>query len=177
MFKRILIGFVGFTIIFYFLAGLAIAEDSRAFLQKAIKDIKPINSLSAVKYLETSFKENGFRCIVAIILSKKQKGKYWLNIYQLPSKGQSDWEHFTRVAIIRTAVLLKNVKWEGSDLFLAYSSRFKINDKSIGWAYISIDDCIEARTMLLSSGDKNKFKNYWKSKIKYLTEKDPKPDL
>lgn len=177
MIRGILVGCsVGLAIIFGASFDLA-AEDSHVFLQKAMRDKKPTKSLSAVKYLEASLKENGFKCIVAVVPSKQQKRKYWLSVHQLPSRSRPSWEDFTGEAIVRAAILVQKAKWEATELFLSYSPKVTMGEKKVGWAYISIDDCIEARAKLLSSGDRANFTSLWKSRIAFLTAMDPKPIL
>jgi hypothetical protein len=93
------------------------------------------------------------------------------------SEGGFDKNQFTEVAIIAAAILSESVAWDSSDLFLDYAAYFQIESRQIGWATISVADSVEAKRLLMSTNDVNKFTTYWKSRIRYISNTDPKPNL
>jgi len=84
---------------------------------------------------------------------------------------------FTEAAIIATATLAENVSWDPSDLFFDYSAIFEINNKSVGWAIISVEDCVAAKSLFVSANNMDTFSAFWKSKIQYISDMDPQPIL
>lgn len=153
------------------------AEHSSVFLSAAMREQIPNQHGSAVKYLERYLKESGHWCYVEILPSQKHKGKFviWINRYS--SAGEFDKDKFTEAAILATASLSENVKWIPSELFFDYSAFFEVDERNVGWAVISVEDCIEARNLLLSTNNVDKFSAYWKARIQYIADTDPEPIL
>ena len=154
-----------------------LAEHSSIFLRAAIREQIPNQHGSAAKYLERYLKESGHWCYAEILPSRKHKGKFviWINRYS--SAGEFDKDKFTEAAILATASLSEKVEWNSSELFFDYSAFFEMDDKNVGWAVISVEDCIEARNLLLSTNNVDKFAAYWKSRIQYIADTDPEPIL
>ena len=152
-------------------------EHSSVILSAAMREQIPHQHGTAAKYLERYLKESGHWCYVEILPSQKHKGKYviWINRYS--SAGEFDRDKFTEAAILATASLSEKVKWISSELFFDYAAFFEIDERSIGWAVISVEDCIEARNLLLSTNNGERFARYWKSKIQYIADTDPEPIL
>ena len=154
-----------------------LAEDSSIFLSAAKREQIPNQHGSAAKYLERYLKESGHWCYVEILPSQKHEGKFviWINRYS--SAGEFDKDKFTEAAILATASLSENVKWISSELFFDYSAFFEMDERNVGWAVISVEDCIEARNLLQATNNVDKFAAYWKSKIQYIADTDPEPTL
>ena len=152
-------------------------EHSSIFLRAAIREQIPNQHGSAAKYLERYLKESGHWCYVEILPSQKHKGKFvvWINRYS--SAGDFDKDKFTEAAILATASLSEKVKWNSSELFFDYSAFFEMDERNVGWAVISVEDCIEARNLFLSTNNADKFAAYWKSRIQYIADTDPEPIL
>ena len=153
------------------------SEPSSVLLAAAMREEIPNLHGLAAKYLEKYLKENGHGCYVEILPSRKHKGKFviWVNRYS--SEGEFDKDKFTEAAILATASLSEKVKWVSSELFFDYSAFFQMNERNVGWAVISVADCIEARNLLQSTNNADKFAAYWKSKIQYIADTDPEPIL
>lgn len=154
-----------------------IVEESRVFLRRAIKEKIPGIEGPAAKYIETSLRDEGHRCYVEIVPSRKYPGKYAIVINRYYSKGQFNSDSLTEAAIIAAAILCESVKWSCSELYFDYSAIFMMDDKIVGWAIMSIEDCIEARNLLMSTNSADRFVTYWKSKIHYISNTDPEPSL
>jgi len=156
---------------------MVLAQSSRSFLREAIKETKPSEAGPSAKYIQAILNQKGHKCYTAIIPSDKYKGKYYIYIQQTHSKGRFNRKNFTSSAIIGAAILSGSVKWKCSDLFLGYSDIFKIGNKNIGWAVISSKNCIEAQKILMTTNNVDKFISCWKSKIKYISDTEPEPNL
>lgn len=153
------------------------SADSHILLSKATKEEPPSYHGSAAKYIEKYLKDHGHSCYVEIIRSLKSPGKFAILINRYFSEGGFDKNQFTEVAIIAAAILSESVAWDSSDLFLDYAAYFQIESRQIGWATISVADSVEAKRLLMSTNDVNKFTTYWKSRIRYISNTDPKPNL
>ena len=154
-----------------------IAEDSEDFLRAAVRRQIPEYHGPAAKYLEAYLKDNGHGCYVEILPSLKYEGKYVILIYRYSSEGEFHKDRFTEAGILAAASLLEKVKWVSSELFFDYSAFFQMDDRNVGWAVISVEDCIEAKNLLLDTNNNDQFGAYWKSKIQYITDSDPEPIL
>jgi hypothetical protein len=86
-------------------------------------------------------------------------------------------DKFTGAAIIAVAILAQHVRWNPSDLFFDYSAIFEIKNKSVGRAIISVEDCLAASNLFMSTSNIDKFTSFWKSKIQYISDTDPEPIL
>ena len=154
-----------------------ISEDSHILLSKATKEERPSYNGSAAKYVEKYLKDHGHSCHVEIVRSLKNPGKFAILINRYFSEGGFDRNQFTEVAIMAAAILSGSVTWDSSDLFLDYAAYFEIDNRNIGWARISVADSVEAKKLLRSTNDVDKFTAYWKSKIRYISDTDPEPIL
>ena len=154
-----------------------ISEDSGILLSMATKDELPSYNGPAAKYIEKYLKDHGHSCHVEIVRSLKSPGKFAILINRYFSEGGFDRNQFTEVSILAAAILSENVTWDCADLFLDYAAYFEIDSKHIGWATISVADSVEARKMLMSTNDVDKFTTYWKSRIRYISDTDPEPIL
>lgn len=154
-----------------------ISEDSHILLSKATKEELPSYNGPAAKYIEKYLKDRGHSCYVEIIPSLKSRGKFAILINRYFSEDGFDRNQFTEVAIIGAATLSESVSWDCSDLFLDYAAYFEIDSRHIGWATISVADSVQAKRLLMSTNDVNKFTAYWKSRIRYISDTDPEPIL
>ena len=154
-----------------------ISEDSHILLSKATKEELPSYNGPAAKYIEKYLKDHGHSCYVEIIPSLKSRGKFAILINRYFSEDGFDRNQFTEVAIIGAATLSESVSWDCSDLFLDYAAYFEIDSRHIGWATISVADSVQAKRLLMSTNDVNKFTAYWKSRIRYISDTDPEPVL
>lgn len=177
MFKKLIAIFFCCLLITAFVSRSSIAQNAREFLKQAVKEKIPSEDGPAAKYIQTSLNEKGHKGFTYIIPSSKYKNKYYINTQQLNSTGRFNRENFTGAAIISAAILSGNAKWKCSDLFLGYSDIFRMGNKNIGWAVISIEECIKARKVYMETANVDKFIDYWKSKIKYISDTDPEPNL
>jgi len=177
MFKKLITIFFCCLLITAFVSGSSIAQNAREFLKQAIKEKIPSEDGSAAKYIQTSLNESGHKSYTYIIPSSKYKNKYFINTQQLHSTGGFNRKNFTSSAIISATILSGNVKWKCSDLFLGYSDIFRMGNKNIGCAVISIEECIKARKVYMETANVDKFIDYWESKIKYISDTDPEPSL
>jgi hypothetical protein len=153
------------------------SEDSYILLSKATKEKQPSYNGAAAKYIEKYLKDHGHSCYVEIIRSLKSPGKFAILINRYFSEDGFDRNQFTEVAILAAAILSESVPWDCSDLFLDYAAYFDIDSRHIGWAKISVADSVEAKKLLRSTKDVDKFTAYWKSRIQYISDTDPKPIL
>jgi hypothetical protein len=154
-----------------------LSEDSYILLSKASKEEQPSYNGSAAKYIEKYLKDHGHRCYVEIIRSLGSPGKFAILINRYFSEDGFDRNQFTEVAIMAAAILSESVTWDCSDLFLDYAAYFDIDSRHIGWAKISVADSVAAKKLLRSTKDVDKFTAYWKSRIQYISDTDPKPIL
>ena len=154
-----------------------ISDDSHILLSKATKEELPSYNGPGAKYIEKYLKDHGHSCYVEIVRSLKSPGKFAILINRYFSEGGFDRNQFTEVAIIAAAILSESVTWDCSDLFLDYAAYFEIDSRHIGWATISVADSVEAKRFLMSKNDVKKFTTYWKSRIRYISDTDPKPIL
>jgi hypothetical protein len=154
-----------------------ISEDSHILLSKATKEERPSYNGSAAKYIEKYLEDHGHSCYVEIIRSLKSPGKFAILINRYFSEDGFDRNQFTEVAIMAAAILSESVTWDSSELFLDYAAYFEIDSRHIGWAIISVADSVEAKRFLMSKNDVKKFTTYWKSRIRYISDTDPKPIL
>jgi len=154
-----------------------ISEDSHILLSKATKEELPSYNGLAAKYIEKYLIDHGHSCYVEIIPSLKSRGKFAILINRYFSEDGFDRNKFTEVAIIGAAILSESVSWDCSDLFLDYAAYFEIDSRHIGWATISVADSVQAKRLLMSTNDVNKFTAYWKSRIRYISDTDPEPIL
>ena len=179
MLRKIMVSSTIYSVLITFLTSSAIAGDSRIFLREASKEKVPTERGAATQYIETSLKDKGHKCSVAILPSDKYKGNYYIMIdrYPFSSTGQFNRDRFTGAAIIAVAILSKNVKWKCSDLWLGYGEIFTFKGKNVGYAIMSIRDCEEARNLYMQTSSVDKFESYWKSRIKYISSDDPEPIL
>ena len=154
-----------------------ISEDSHILLSKATKEERPSYNGSAAKYIEKYLKDHGHSCQVEIVRSLKSPGKFAILINRYFSEGEFDRSQFTEVAIMAAAILSESVTWDGSDLLIDYAAYFEIDNRHIGWAVISVADSVEAKSLLRSTNDVDKFTAYWQSRIRYISDTDPEPYL
>ena len=154
-----------------------ISEDSHILLSKAIKEERPSYNGSAAKYIEKYLEDHGHSCHVEIVRSLKSPGKFAILINRYFSEGGFDRNQFTKVAIMAAAILSESVAWDSTDLFLDYAAYFEMDSRNIGWARISVADSVEAKRLLRSTNDVDKFTAYWKSRITYISDTDPQPNL
>ena len=154
-----------------------IVEDSKDFLRAAARRQIPDYHGPAAKYLEAYLKDNGHGCYVEILPSLKYEGKYVILIYRYSSAGDFYKDKFTEAGILAAASLSEKVKWISSELFFDYSAFFQMDGRNVGWAVISLEDCVEAKNLLLATNNTDQFAAYWKSKIQYITDTDPEPIL
>jgi hypothetical protein len=154
-----------------------ISKDSHILLSKATKEELPSYNGPAAKYIEKYLKDHGHSCYVEIVPSLKSRGKFAILINRYFSEGGFDRNQFTEVSIIAAAILSESVNWDCSDLFLDYAAYFEIDSRHIGWATISVADSVQAKRLLMSTNDVNKFTAYWKSRIQYIADTDPEPIL
>jgi len=153
------------------------AQASSVLLTEAIKEEIPTEQGPAVLYIEKYLEDNGYKCYVEIFKSRKHQGKFAIFINRYSSEVKFNKDKLTEAAIIAAATLAEHVRWDPSDLFFDYSAIFEIKNKSVGWAIISVEDCVAARNLFMSTSNIDKFTAFWKSKIKYITDKDPEPIL
>lgn len=153
------------------------AQDSSILLAEAVKETTPVEQGPAVQYIQRYLEDNGYKCYVEIFRSRKYRGKFAIAINRHSSEVDFDKDKFTEAAILAAATLAQNVRWDPSDVFFNYYAVFEIENKSVGWAIISVDDCIEARKLFMSSRTIDKFTSFWKSKIQYISDTDPEPIL
>ena len=154
-----------------------VSENSHILLSKATKEELPSYNGPAAKYVEKYLKEHGHSCYVEIIPSLKSRGKFAILINRYFSEDGFDRNQFTEVAIMAASILSESVSWDCSDLFLDYAAYFEIDSRHIGWATISVDDSVQAKRLLMSTNEVNKFTAYWKSRIRYISDTDPEPIL
>jgi hypothetical protein len=154
-----------------------ISEDSHILLSMATKEKRPSYNGSAAKYIEKYLKDHGHSCHVEIVRSLKSPGKFAILINRYFSEGEFDRNQFTQVAIMAAAILSESVTWDSTDLFLDYAAYFQIDSRNIGWAKISVADSVEAKRLLRSTNDVDNFTAYWKSRIRYISDTDPQPNL
>jgi hypothetical protein len=153
------------------------AQASSVLLSETIKEKTPTEQGPAVQYLEKYLEDNGYKCFVEIFRSRKHQGKFAIFINRYSSEVKFNKDKFTEAAIIAVAILAERVRWEPSDLFFDYSAIFEIKNKSVGWAIISVEDCVTARNLFMSTSNVDKFTTFWKSKIQYISDTDPEPIL
>jgi len=153
------------------------AKASSIFLAEAVKETTPSDRGPAVQYMEKYLEHSGYKCYVDIFRSRKHRGKFAILIYRYSSEVKFNKNKFTEAAIIATATLAENVSWDPSDLFFDYSAIFEINNKSVGWAIISVEDCVAAKNLFVSANNTDTFSTFWKSKIQYISDMDPQPIL
>jgi hypothetical protein len=153
------------------------AQASSVLLTEAIKETKPADQGPAVQYVEKYLEDNGYKCYVEIFQSRKHRGKFAIFINRYSSEVKFNKDKFTEAAIIAVAILAEHVRWHPSDLFFDYSAIFEIKNKSVGWAIISVEDCVAARNLFMSTSNFDKFTTFWKSKIEYISDTDPQPIL
>ena len=153
------------------------ARATGILLAQAVKEIKPSEHGPAVQYIEKYLQDNGYNCLVEIFQSRKHNGKFAIFINRYSSEGQFNKDKFTEAAILAAAILAEHVSWYPSDLFFDYSAIFEIKNKSVGWAIISVEDCVAARKLFMSANDVVRFTTFWKSKIHYISDMDPQPIL
>jgi len=156
------------------------SETTRAsgiLLTEAVKETTPTAQGPAVQYIKKYLEDNGYKCYVEIFHSRKHRGKFAIAINRYSSEVKFDKDKFTEAAIIAAAILAEHVSWDPSDLFFDYSAIFEIKNKSVGWAIISVEDCVAARNLFTSANNIAKFTTYWKSKIQYISDTDPEPIL
>ena len=154
-----------------------IAQAGSIILIQAVKEKTPSEQGPAVQYIEKYLEDNGYKCYVDIFQSQKYKDKFVILINRYSSEGNFNLDKFTEAGIIATAILAEHVRWDCSDLFFDYSAIFEMNNKNIGWAIISAEDCVAARNLLMSTNSIDKFTTFWKSKIQYIADADPDPIL
>jgi hypothetical protein len=153
------------------------AQDIRILLTEAVKERIPAEQGAAVQYIEKYLEDNGYKCYVDIFHSRKHPGKFAIAINRYSSEVKFNKDKFTEIAIIAVAILAEKVSWNPSDLFFDYSAIFETNNKAVGWAIISVDDCLAARNLFMSANNMDKFTTFWKSKIQYISDTDPQPIL
>lgn len=154
-----------------------IAQASSILLLESVKETTPVEQGPAVQYIEKYLEDNGYKCYVEIFKSQKYQGKFVILINRYFSEGNFNKDKFTEAAIIATAILAEHVRWDSSDVFFDYSAIFEVGNKNIGWALMSVEDCVAARNLLMSTNSINKFTAFWKSKIQYIADTDPEPIL
>ncbi|KPK19199.1 MAG: hypothetical protein AMJ70_09140 [Dehalococcoidia bacterium SG8_51_3] len=153
------------------------AQASSILLTGAVKETTPTEQGPAVQYIEKYLEENGYKCYVEIFQSRKHRGKFAIVINRYSSEVKFDKDKLTEAAIIAAAILAEHVSWNPSDLFFDYSAIFEIKNKSVGWAIISVEDCVAARNLFMSGNNIDKFTTFWKSKIQYISNTDSEPIL
>ena len=156
------------------------SQTAQAFsilLTKAVQETIPSEQGPAVQYIAKYLKDNGYKCYVEIFQSRKHRGKFAVAINRYASEVKFNKDKFTEIAIIAVASLAERVSWKFSDLFFDYSAIFEIKNKSVGWAIISVEDCVAARNLLMSANNIDQFTTFWKSKIQYISNADPQPIL
>ena len=153
------------------------AQASSILLTGAVKETTPTEQGPAVKYIEKYLEDNGYKCYVEIFQSRKHRGKFAIVINRYSSEVKFDKDKLTEAAIIAAAILAEHVSWNPSDLFFDYSAIFEIKNKSVGWAIISVEDCVAARNLFMSGNNIDKFTTFWKSKIQYISNTDSEPIL
>jgi hypothetical protein len=153
------------------------AQASNILLTEAVKETKPTEQGPAVQYIEKYLEENGYKCHVEIFQSLKHRGKFAIAINRYSSEVKFNKDKLTEASIIATAILAEHVNWDLSELFFDYSAIFEIKNKSVGWAIISVEDCVAARNLFVSANNIDKFTTFWKSKIQYISDTDPQPIL
>jgi hypothetical protein len=153
------------------------AQDSNILLAEAVKETIPAGRGAAVQYIQKYLEDNGYKCYVEIFKSRKYRGKFAVSINRYSSEVKFNKDKFTEIGIIAVAILAEHVSWNPSDLFLDYSAIFEINNKSVGWAIISVHDCVAARNLFTSTNNIDQFTSFWKSKIHYIADTDPEPIL
>jgi hypothetical protein len=153
------------------------AQASRVLLTESIKETRPAEKGPAVQYVERYLEDNGYKCYVEIFQSRKHQGKFAIFINRYSSEVKFNKDKFTEAAIIAVAILAEHVRWDPSDLFFDYSAIFEINNRSVGWAIISVEDCVAARNLFMSTSNMDTFTRFWKSKIQYISDTDPQPIL
>jgi len=60
---------------------------------------------------------------------------------------------------------------------IGYGELFTMNNKNLGYAIISIKDCVEARNFYMQTNSVDEFEIHWKSRIKYISAEGPEPIL
>ena len=110
-------------------------------------------------------------------MTEKYRGKFAILINRYSSEVKFNKDKLTEAAIIAVAILAEHVKWNPSDLFFDYSAIFEVKNKTVGWAIISVEDCIAARNLFMSANNFDKFTAFWKSKIRYISDTDTEPIL
>lgn len=153
------------------------AQTISNLLTAAVKETTPTEQGPAVQYLEKYLEDNGYKCYVEIFHSRKHRGKFAIMINRYSSEVNFNKDKFTEAAIIAAAILAEHVSWHPSELFFDYSAIFEIKNKSVGWAIISVEDCVAARNLFMSANNIDKFTTFWKSKIQYISDTDPEPIL
>ena len=153
------------------------AQASGTLLTEAVKETTPTPQGPAVQYIAKYLEDNGYKCYVEIFQSRKHPGKFAIVINRYSSEVKFDKDKFTEAAIIAAAILAEHVSWDPSDLFFDYSAIFEIKNKSVGWAIISVEDCVAARNLFMSANNIDKFTAFWKSKIQYISHMDTEPIL
>jgi hypothetical protein len=146
-------------------------------LTKAVQETIPSEQGPAVQYIAKYLKDNGYKCYVEIFQSQKHRGKFAIVINRYSSEVKFNKDKFTEIAIIAVGSLAELVSWKSSDLFFDYSAIFEIQNKSVGWAIMSVEDCVTARNLFMSANNIDQFTTFWKSKIKYISNADPQPIL
>jgi len=153
------------------------AQASSVLLTESIKETTPAEQGPAVQYVERYLEDNGYKCYVEIFQSRKHQGKFAIFINRYSSEVNFNKDKFTEAAIIAVAILAEHVRWNPSDLFFDYSAIFEVKNKSVGWAIISVEECVAARNLFMSTNNIDKFTSFWKSKIQYISDTDPEPIL
>jgi len=153
------------------------AQASSILLAETVKEKIPAEQGPAVQYIEKYLEDNGYKCYVEIFRSRKHHGKFAIVINRRSSEVKFNKDKFTAAAIIATAILAEHVKWTPSDLFFNYYAIFEIKNKSVGWAILSVDDCVAARKVYMTANNIETFTTFWKSKIHYISDTDPEPIL
>lgn len=153
------------------------AQASSILLTESIKETTPTEQGPAVQYVERYLEDNGYKCYVEIFQSRKHEGKFAIFINRYSSEVKFNKDKLTAAAIIAVAILAEHVRWNPSDLFFDYSAIFEVKNKSVGWAIISVEDCVAAKNLFMSTSNIDKFTSFWKSKIQYISDTDPEPIL
>jgi hypothetical protein len=153
------------------------AKASSILLAEAVKETTPGEEGPAVQYIQRYLEDNGYKCYVEIFRSRKYQGKFAIVINRHSSEVNFNKDKFTEAAILAAAILAEHVRWDPSEVFFNYYAIFEIKNKSVGGAIISVEDCIAARKLLVSTRTIDKFTSFWKSKIHYISDTDPEPIL
>ena len=153
------------------------AKASSSLLAEAVKETIPGEEGPAVQYIQRYLEDNGYKCYVEIFRSRKYHGKFAIVINRHSSEVNFNKDKFTEAAILAAAILAEHVRWDPSELLFNYYAIFEIENKSVGWAIISVKDCIAARKVFMSTRAIDKFTSFWKSKIHYISNTDPEPPL